>query len=104
MQPTIQQALRRIIRSQPQSAHWAAKVFQNTAKKSRTQTSAAIKDLIRQESEIGSKLFGEIPSGHKREFFALIVKHGFGEKPGEKPLMETSKISSFATKSAQMVF
>jgi hypothetical protein len=74
MQPTIQQALRRIIRSQPQSAHWAAKVFQNTAKKSRTQTSAAIKDLIRQESEIGSKLFGEIPSGHKREFFCLDSK------------------------------
>ena len=29
------------------------------------------RELIRLESEIGSKLFGPVPSGHRREFFNL---------------------------------
>lgn len=29
------------------------------------------RELLRLESEIGSKLFGEIPAGHRREFFCL---------------------------------
>ncbi len=29
------------------------------------------RELIQLESEIGSKLFGEIPAGHRREFFCL---------------------------------
>lgn len=29
------------------------------------------RELLQLESEIGSKLFGEIPSGHRREFFCL---------------------------------
>ena len=70
MQPIVQQALKKIIRSQPNSANWAAKAFQDTSRKSRL-TEARRRDLIRQESQIGAKLFGEIPKGHKREFFCL---------------------------------
>lgn len=29
------------------------------------------RDLLRQESKIGSELFGPIPKGHRREFFCL---------------------------------
>ncbi|MDQ5972274.1 MAG: hypothetical protein QG553_433 [Patescibacteria group bacterium] len=29
------------------------------------------RDLIRREAKIGGKLFGPIPSGHRREFFCL---------------------------------
>jgi len=29
------------------------------------------RDLIRMESEIGGRLFGEVPKGHRREFFRL---------------------------------
>jgi hypothetical protein len=32
------------------------------------------RELIQLESEIGSKLFGEIPKGHRREFFCLDKK------------------------------
>ncbi|HEY5695616.1 MAG TPA: hypothetical protein VIQ80_02165 [Candidatus Saccharimonadales bacterium] len=32
------------------------------------------RELIQLESEIGSKLFGEIPKGHRREFFCLDEK------------------------------
>jgi hypothetical protein len=70
MQPIVQQALKKIIRSQPNSASWAAKAFQTTSKKNKL-SEARKRDLIRQESEIGAKLFGEIPAGHKREFFCL---------------------------------
>jgi hypothetical protein len=36
------------------------------------QRQAAIeRDLIREEAEIGAKLFGPIPKGHTRKFFAL---------------------------------
>lgn len=73
MQPTIQQALKKIIRSQPQSATWAAKVFQSASKKNKL-TEAKRKELIRLESEVGSKLFGEIPPGHRREFFCLDAR------------------------------
>lgn len=72
MQPIVQQALRRIIRSQPKSASWAAKAFQNVSKTRLTE--AKKRDLIRQESQIGAKLFGEIPNGHKREFFCLDAR------------------------------
>lgn len=32
------------------------------------------RELIQLESEIGAKLFGEIPAGHRREFFCLDEK------------------------------
>lgn len=32
------------------------------------------RELIQLESEIGSKLFGDIPAGHRREFFCLDSK------------------------------
>jgi hypothetical protein len=32
------------------------------------------RELIQLESEIGSKLFGDIPKGHRREFFCLDEK------------------------------
>ena len=32
------------------------------------------RELLRLESEVGSKLFGPIPSGHRREFFCLDEK------------------------------
>jgi hypothetical protein len=32
------------------------------------------RELIQMESEIGSKLFGEVPDGHRREFFCLDPK------------------------------
>lgn len=32
------------------------------------------RELLQLESEIGSKLFGEIPAGHRREFFCLDAK------------------------------
>ncbi|HRV75970.1 MAG: hypothetical protein H6799_02325 [Candidatus Nomurabacteria bacterium] len=73
MLPTVQQALKKIIRSQPNSATWAAKVFQTASKKNKL-TEAKRKELIRLESEIGSKLFGQIPAGHRREFFCLDAR------------------------------
>jgi hypothetical protein len=69
MQPIVQQALKKIIRSQPRSANIAARGFRNVTKSKLTE--AKRRDLIRQESQIGAKLFGEIPNGHKREFFCL---------------------------------
>ena len=32
------------------------------------------RDLIRLESEVGARLFGEVPKGHRREFFCLDDK------------------------------
>lgn len=32
------------------------------------------RELLQLESEIGAKLFGEIPAGHRREFFCLDAK------------------------------
>lgn len=32
------------------------------------------RELLQLESEIGSKLFGEVPAGHRREFFCLDAK------------------------------
>ena len=32
------------------------------------------RELIQLESEIGAQLFGEIPKGHRREFFCLDEK------------------------------
>lgn len=70
MLPTIQQALRRLIRSQPESASWAAKVFQNSSKRTALRRKK-LNDLIAQESRIGATLFGELPASHSREFFCL---------------------------------
>ena len=70
MLPTIQQALKKIIRTQPDSASWAAKVFQSASKQKRL-TDSKMRELIRKESEIGAQLFGEIPPGHHREFFCM---------------------------------
>lgn len=39
--------------------------------KSRPLKKLTERELLRLESEIGSKLFGEIPAGHVREFFCL---------------------------------
>jgi hypothetical protein len=32
------------------------------------------RELLQLESEIGAKLFGEVPAGHRREFFCLDEK------------------------------
>ncbi len=72
MQPIVQQALKRIIRTQPGSASIAARGFRSIGKT--RLTDAKKRDLIRQESQIGAKLFGEIPNGHKREFFCLDAR------------------------------
>jgi len=40
----------------------------------RTQKKMTERELIQLESEIGSKLFGEVPAGHRREFFCLDEK------------------------------
>lgn len=32
------------------------------------------RELLQLESEIGAKLFGEVPAGHRREFFCLDAK------------------------------
>lgn len=72
MQPIVQQALKKIIRSQPRSAAIAARGFRSVGKTRPTE--AKRRDLIRQESQIGAKLFGEIPNGHKREFFCLDAR------------------------------
>lgn len=42
--------------------------------KSRTAKKLTERELIQLESEIGGKLFGEIPKGHRREFFCLDDK------------------------------
>lgn len=39
--------------------------------KGRTQKKMTERELLRLESEIGSKIFGEVPAGHRREFFCL---------------------------------
>jgi hypothetical protein len=67
---TVQQALKNIVRQQPDSAAWAAKAFQESAKKTR---SAELKrrELIKKEAEIGAKVFGPVPAGHRRQFFCM---------------------------------
>lgn len=73
MLPTIQQALRRIIRNQPDTASWAARTFQNSSKKIALRRKK-LHDLIKEESKIGATLFGELRPKHGREFFCLDEK------------------------------
>lgn len=40
-------------------------------KKQRPLKTLTERELLKLESEIGAKLFGEIPAGHRREFFCL---------------------------------
>jgi hypothetical protein len=42
-----------------------------TVPKNRPRKQLTERRLLQLESEIGSKLFGEIPAGHRREFFAF---------------------------------
>lgn len=42
--------------------------------KSRAVKKLTERELIQMESEIGGKLFGEVPKGHRREFFCLDDK------------------------------
>lgn len=37
----------------------------------RSRSKLTLRDLIRRESTIGSQLFGQVPAGHRREFFYL---------------------------------
>ena len=50
------------------------------------------RELIQMESEIGAKLFGDVPAGHRREFFCLDAKtwiwHEESKKNG-KPHVQT---------------
>ena len=86
MQLTVQQALKKIIRAQPDSASWAAKAFQNTSKKNKL-SEAKRRDLIRQESQIGAKLFGEIQTSVPRSESVLellrsdLRRRRFGTQP-----------------------
>lgn len=43
------------------------------------------RELLQLESEIGSKLFGEVPSGHRREFFCLDAKTWIWYEEGIDP-------------------
>ena len=43
------------------------------------------RELLQLESEIGSKLFGDVPTGHRREFFCLDETRGFGMKNRQHP-------------------
>jgi hypothetical protein len=47
------------------------KLVTGTEPTSRTSKRYTSRDLIRMESKIGSQLFGEVPKGHRREFFCL---------------------------------
>ncbi len=52
------------------------------------------RELLQLESEIGSKLFGDVPSGHRREFFCLDAKtwiwYEEGIDPGTKKRTQTT--------------
>jgi len=43
------------------------------------------RELIQLESEIGSKLFGEVPRGHRREFFCLDKRTWIWHEAGKDP-------------------
>lgn len=45
-----------------------------TMPKSRPLKKLTERELLQLESEIGAKLFGEVPAGHRREFFCLDEK------------------------------
>jgi len=50
------------------------------------------RELIQLESEIGSKLFGEVPAGHRREFFCLDARTWIWHEETKNPT--TSKLES----------
>lgn len=50
---------------------WALIAGDLTEQQLRMAASTSQRDLIRQESKIGSTLFGDIPDGNRREFFCL---------------------------------
>ncbi len=70
---TVQQALKNIIRQNPQSAPWAARAFQESTRKKQSEEMRR-RDLIRQEAAIGAELFGEVPKGHARQFFCMDAR------------------------------
>jgi hypothetical protein len=43
------------------------------------------RELIQRESEIGAKLFGAIPAGHRREFFCLDERTWIWHEEGKNP-------------------
>jgi hypothetical protein len=43
------------------------------------------RELLQLESEIGSKLFGDVPAGHRREFFCLDAKTWIWYEEGIDP-------------------
>lgn len=63
--PTVfQKALQLLVGNEADTELW--RVPSNRPLKAFTE-----RDLIKLESEIGSRLFGPVPSGHRREFFCL---------------------------------
>lgn len=50
------------------------------------------RELIQLESEIGAKLFGEVPAGHRREFFCLDAKTWIWYEEGKNP--KTNKLET----------
>ena len=62
--------------------------------KNRPLKSLTERDLIRLESEIGSKLFGAVPEGHRREFFNLDERTWIWHEEwiNEKRKLQTSTI------------
>ncbi len=62
--------------------------------KKRTLKKFTERELLTLESEIGSKLFGPIPEGHRREFFCLDEKTWIWHEEwlDEKKKLETSTV------------
>jgi len=54
--------------------------------KSRPLKKLTERELLQLESEIGSKLFGDVPSGHRREFFCLDAKTWIWYEEGIDPV------------------
>lgn len=54
------------------------------------------RELLQLESEIGSKLFGDVPVGHRREFFCLDAKTWIWYEEWKDP--KTGKLSTTTTR------
>lgn len=54
------------------------------------------RELLQLESEIGSKLFGDVPAGHRREFFCLDAKTWIWYEEWKDP--KTGKLSNSTTR------
>lgn len=54
------------------------------------------RELLQLESEIGSKLFGEVPTGHRREFFCLDAKTWIWYEEWKNP--KTGKLVNTTTR------